>query len=242
MSSKIEVKVIKPPVEKITSGRVFRPSKAFLHKMWMKLFVSALAIVLITSLGTISMAYFLAYVEPVDYPSPAALINVWLDRMITWTLILDLFWLIPALILTPVYVRSIEYSVKGESGETMPEVYVKKGFITITRNHVPFRAITNIFSQAGPFDRYFGIGSVNIETAGFSGSEMKGPEEKLEGIVFYEEVRDYILQELRRYRSPYVTTTETDIPDREASKTTPPFEKEVLSTLREIRDLLKTEK
>ena len=241
MRSEVEVKVIKPPVEKITSGRVFRPSKAFLHKMWVKMIVSAAVIVFITFFGTVSMAYFLAYVEPVDYPSVAALIRVWPGRIVTWTIILDLLWLIPALILAPIYVRNIEYSVKGESGETMPEVYVKKGFITITRNHVPFRTITNISSQAGPFDRYFGIGSVNVETAGFSGSEMKGPEEKLEGIVFYEEVRDYILQELRKYRIPYVTTTETDLQEREPLKTTPPLQKEILSTLKEIRDLLKTE-
>jgi hypothetical protein len=81
------------------------------------------------------------------------------------------------------------------------------------------------------------LGSVSIETAGYSGSNQTGPEEKLEGIRFYEEVRDFILNELRKFRTPYVTTTE---PDREAPVPRGPgLDDEILITLREIRDLLK---
>ena len=120
----------------------------------------------------------------------------------------------------------------------MPEIYVKKGIITVTRKHVPFRTITNIASNIGPFDRLFGVGNVSIETAGYSGSSQTGPEERLEGIIFHEEVRDFILRELRRFRTPYVTTTEPD--GREAPVPRGPgLDDEILITLREIRDLLK---
>ncbi len=124
----------------------------------------------------------------------------------------------------------------------MPEVYVKKGVLTITRKHVPFRTITNISSRAGPFDRLFGIGSVHIETAGYSGSQQRGPEVKLEGIVFYEEVRDFILNELRKFKAPYVTGTEVVHPIEEPVPRTEGLDDEILITLREIRDLLKSEK
>ncbi|NIW13281.1 MAG: PH domain-containing protein, partial [Candidatus Thorarchaeota archaeon] len=77
------------------------------------------------------------------------------------------------MILTSIYVRSIEYSVISESGESMPEVYVQKGIFNRTRKHVPFRTITNISTKSGPLDRLFGIGSVNIETAGFSGEKKE---------------------------------------------------------------------
>ncbi|NIV45109.1 PH domain-containing protein [Candidatus Bathyarchaeota archaeon] len=155
---------------------------------------------------------------------------------------MNLIWLIPPLIYIPFYFRSIEYSVKAETGETMPEVYVKKGVLTITRKHVPFRTITNISSRAGPFDRLFGIGSVHIETAGYSGSQQRGPEVKLEGIVFYEEVRDFILNELRKFKAPYVTGTEVVHPIEEPVPRTEGLDDEILITLREIRDLLKSEK
>jgi hypothetical protein len=152
--------------------------------------------------------------------------------------IFNLVWLIPAWILTPLYVGRIEYSVIAESGETMPEVYVRKGIISITRKHVPFRTITNISTTAGPFDRLFGIGNVNIETAGYSG-QKSGPEEKLEGFEFYEELRDFILQELRKFRAPYVTGTEVVRPHEEPVPQLPDsLDDEILLTLREMRKIL----
>jgi membrane protein YdbS with pleckstrin-like domain len=193
-------------------------------------------------------------VEPVDYPSAALLINTWIGPLNYWMILLNLIWLIPALFIIPIYVNSLEFSVIAESGETMPEVYVKRGIVTVTRKHVPFRTITNISSNAkhvpfrtitnissnaGPFDRLFGIGSVNIETAGFSGANQTGPEEKLEGIVFYEEVRDFILNELRKFRDPYVTGTEVVLPVDEPVPRGPGLDDEMLITLREIRDLLR---
>jgi len=217
MEKEIKGKVIKPPISKVTSGKVFKPSKAFLHKEWTKGVVAAAAIWLGTLVGFVLLAYFLAYVEPVDYPSAALLINTWIGPINYGMIMLNLIWLIPALIIQPFYINSIEYSVKAESGETMP----------------------NIASKAGAFDRMFGIGSVNIETAGYSGSNQTGPEEKLEGIVFYEEVRDFILNELRRFRAPYVTGTEVVLPVEEPVPRGPGLDDEMLITLREIRDLLR---
>jgi uncharacterized membrane protein YdbT with pleckstrin-like domain len=124
----------------------------------------------------------------------------------------------------------------------MPEVYMQRGVLTRTRKHVPFRTVTNISSKAGLFDRLFGIGSVHIETAGYSGSQQKGPEVKLEGIVFYEEVRDFILNELRKFKAPYVTGTELVHPIEEQVPRMEGLDDEILITLREIRDLLKQQK
>jgi uncharacterized membrane protein YdbT with pleckstrin-like domain len=149
------------------------------------------------------------------------------------------------MILIPIYINRIFYSVIAESGETMPEVYVKKGIITITEKHVPFRTITNISSKAGPFDRLFGIGSVWIQTAGFSGGATGGssPEEKLEGVVFFEEVRDFILRELRKFRDPYVTGTEVVLPKEDSVVSIEGSQQgEVVFLLKEIRDLLKDKK
>ena len=121
----------------------------------------------------------------------------------------------------------------------MPEIYVKKGLLNITHKHVPFRTITNISVRAGPLDRLFGIGSVNIETAGFSG-QKRGPEEKLEGFSFYQEVRDFILNELRKFRAPYTIGTEIVEPTEKLFvKEESQLYNQMLTTLKEIRDLLK---
>jgi membrane protein YdbS with pleckstrin-like domain len=192
-------------------------------------------------LSIIGSLIFTAYMVALDPANPSAtqIINdYWLPTNL-WTIITNLFWFIPAIVLTPPYVKSIEYSVKAESGDTMPEIYSKRGIFTITRRHVPFRTITNISSTAGPLDRLFKIGSVHIETAGYSGASQKGPEETLSGIVFYEEVRDFILVELRKFKEPYVTGTEVVYPKEESVPRMPGLDDEILTTLREIRDILR---
>jgi hypothetical protein len=67
-----------------------------------------------------------------------------------------------------------------------------------------------------------------------------GPEEKIEGIPFYEELRDYILAELRRFRDPYAIGTEMTFPrDEPIPRMEDSLQDEILLTLREIRDILR---
>ena len=88
------------------------------------------------------------------------------------------------------------------------------------------------------------IATGNIEYhyyAGYSGGAggQVGPEEKLEGITFYDQVRDFILQELRRFRDPYVVGTEVVHPrDTDVPSLSDSLDDEMLITLRDIRDVL----
>jgi membrane protein YdbS with pleckstrin-like domain len=241
MMSGVDVKVIKPPIESIRSGSIFSPSKKYIQKLWLKLIESAFLIWIGCIAGTWCIARFLSIVEPKKYVFDKIL-ETWLSPVTLWGLMLNILWLLPALIFIPRYVATIEYSVRAESGEAMPEIYVKKGLFTVTVKHVPFRTITNIASKSGVLDRLFGIGSVHIETAGNS-PEERGPEEILEGIVFYEEVRDYILAELRKFRSPYVIGTEVCYPDDVVRSHVTDTNKEILETLKQIKELFeKSEK
>jgi membrane protein YdbS with pleckstrin-like domain len=233
----INEKVIKPPMKRITSGKIFKPSKAFLHKMLLQPIAAIVSIWLIVALGYMGIIGVVTFLEPSKYNIQQH-INTWFIPISFWTVVINLFWFIPIMIWIPFFFKSVEYSVKAETGETMPEVYVKKGIVTVTKKHVPFRTITNVSSRAGPFDRFFGIGSVHIETAGYSGSHQTGPEIKLQGIVFYEEIRDFIIRELRRFREPYVTGTEMIRPFEEPVPRTEGLDDEILITLREIRDIL----
>ncbi len=236
MMGDVEVKVIRPPMENIRSGKVFRPSRAFVHKMWVKYINVAVLLWCLVVLTFYFGATAIHSVDPGEIPDLAALFDRLLGPVMWWTLVVNMLWLVPALVLIPFYVGTIEYSVIAKSGEAMPEIYVKKGLFTVTQNHVPFRTITNISSVAGVYDRFFGIGSVHIETAGFSGQDQRGPEETMEGIVFYDEVRDYILQELRKLRGTYVTTTELN--SNHELLRPDDVNREILATLRMIREHL----
>ena len=239
MGKKVEERIIKPPVKQITSGKLFKPSQAFLYKQIFQAASVYALMWLFTVLCFVGFSPLIAAEEPDIFTSATTVINTYFLPVNLWTLGINLIWFVPALIAIPPYIRSIEYSVKAESGDIMPEIYSKRGIITITRKHVPFRTITNISSRAGPFDRLFKIGSVHIETAGYSGANQKGPEEKISGIVFYEEVRDFILKELRKFKEPYVTGTEVVHPTEEPVPRMEGLDDEILITLREIRDILK---
>ncbi len=243
MSGRYESTVIKPPVEEISSGKVFRPSMRFLYKNWFGAIMAGVILYTMAMTIWIGFTYIILVLDDGNTVSWFwnSYIGGWfpLVNMIL-TIALSII-ILPALLLTPIYIRTFEYSVISKSGDTMPEIYVQKGIITRTKKHVPFRTITNIASRAGPLDRLFGIGNIEIHTAGQSGSAQNpgGPEEKLEGIVFYEEVRDFVLQELRKFRTPYVTGTEVPRPDDFFPETSGPVEDEILLVLQDIRDLLK---
>ena len=231
--------VIKPPMEAVTSGRVFRPDARFKYKQWLEGTMVLFVLWGLTMVSLVAAAYFNG-IDPPYYPF-ASYLNDWFLTVNVWYFIISLFWYVPMMIIIPFYVRTFEYSVSSKEGAAAPEVYVRKGLLNVTKKHVPFRTVTNILSRAGPLDRLFGIGTVEIETAGFSGSPQGGrnPEEKIEGIPFYEEVRDYILQELRRFRDPYVTGTEIVRPVEKPVPHLPEsLDDEMLITLRAIHDVL----
>ncbi|MFW9767245.1 MAG: PH domain-containing protein [Candidatus Thorarchaeota archaeon] len=234
--------VIKPPMEDVTAGRVFRPDRRFYYKEWLGATLVAVVFWLI-AFGSLLLGAWI-YVADHSGSTWATFFAIVFDVLPTlnfWFGISMVFWWLPAMVGIPLYIRNIEYSVISKAGTTMPEIYVKKGLLNITRKHVPFRTITNIASRAGPIDRVLGIGTVEIQTAGYSGgpSGQGGPEEKLEGITFYEELRDFVLQELRRFRDPYVVGTEVIHPTEEpVPRLSDSLDDEILITLREIRDVL----
>ncbi len=236
-----EGRIIKPPMEDVTRGKVFKPDTRFCYKEWF----TATFVAIFFWMLAVGVLILGAWIYMMDNNEPwATFFAIFFDVfpiLSFWFAISLVFWWLPIMVGIPLYIRSIEYSVISKAGLVMPEIYVKKGLINVTRKHVPFRTITNISSRAGPVDRMFGIGTVEIQTAGFSGGPggQSGPEEKLEGITFYEEVRDFILQELRRFRDPYVTGTEVVLPrDEPVPRLSDSLDDEMLITLREIRNVL----
>jgi hypothetical protein len=236
-------RIIKPPMEDVTSGRVFKPDTRFYYKQWFGAIMTAGFLWLI-AVGFLILGDFIHVMETEPADGWGTFFAIFFDVLPIlsfWYAISLVFWLLPLMIGIYFYTRNIEYSVISKSGTVMPEIYVKKGLVNITRKHVPFRTITNISSRAGPIDRLFSIGTVEIQTAGFSGgpSGQGGPEEKLEGITFFEEVRDFILQELRKFRDPYVVGTEV-VHQREdpVPRLSDSLDDEMLITLREIRSVL----
>ncbi|MHA2143549.1 MAG: PH domain-containing protein [Candidatus Thorarchaeota archaeon] len=245
MSGYYDERVIKPPMERIASGKIFKPARSFIFKGWIQAIVFFAIWWVIIIVGWIGLT-FLIYVLSRETWTPiqhVQYVNTW------WTFVSGWYWGIALIILGIIftvwalYVVRIEYSILAETGQPMPEIYVKKGIMTVTEKHVPFRTITSVFSKKGIFDRLFGIGSVEIQTAGMTGSTSPGgfhtkPEEKLEGLPYFNELRDFILRELRRFTGQYVTGTEVVAPQQD-NVFAGSGQGEILQTLQDMRDILR---
>jgi membrane protein YdbS with pleckstrin-like domain len=210
-----EGRVIKPPMEQVTSGRVFHPDTAFLYKKWLRVII-----VLVLIWGGFFVFYSFAN-------NPAFIVE--LVEIAEWTEILfylgwvgfnQFYWIVSIslfalwMIYSFIYVKRIDYSLASWEGNVSPEIFVKKGIIKITQKHVPFRNITWVKTRRGIFDRIFGIGTIQIETAAKSQTAQAGGliaiilqkltrggagAENIEGVKFHEELRDFILRELRGF-------------------------------------------
>jgi uncharacterized membrane protein YdbT with pleckstrin-like domain len=210
---------------------VFRPLSAFRNKLFLYNITAFLGI----TTGIVLFSLFMNFVTGIDGEESKEFTTFIINNgTFLWTSYLTLSFIImlSVAILTVFYVRGIEYQI-GER-----EVIVKKGIINKMEKHIPFRTITNISSRYGVYDRIFGIGTVQIETAGKSGQQT-GPEEKIEGIANYFEVRDEILEVLRQFRHQYATTTETpEVGIVEPTRTSSTFEQQLLNELKDIKEIL----
>jgi uncharacterized membrane protein YdbT with pleckstrin-like domain len=185
------------------------------------------------TVGIAAFAGFIMFASASD--GELGMLNFWNEYQMTIIagyLILSLLWIIPTMILIPIYVNWMRFSIEED------EIIIHKGIINKTVKHIPFRTITNVSTRYGIYDRFFRIGTVEIETAGKSAQSL-APEGKIEGIRNFVEIRDFILSKLRKYKGTYATTTE--IPETEAdiveSESTG-FYREMLAELKEIKKLL----
>ena len=243
-------RVIKPPMEQVTSGRVFHPDNAFLYKKWLRVFI------IIVLIWAAIFVFFALANDPVFIADISA-ISIWAEILfdLGWET-LNLYYLLTAgsmfvlwMVYTYIYVKRIDYSLASWEGDVSPEIFVKKGIIQITQRHVPFRNITYVKTRRGIFDRLFGIGTIQIETATKLSTTQGGGiialilqrlmrggagAENIEGVKFHEELRDFILRELRGFSRVPLSIEESGKIRRRKKI----FNRDTLEAFREVRDAL----
>jgi putative membrane protein len=144
------------------------------------------------------------------------------------TVVLNGLWWLIALLLSGPYYRSLRYEVQDD------EVVVNVGIWTKSVKHVPYRTVTNIQVKRDVVDRWLGIGTLNIQTAGMSG--QTGAEERLVGLSDVQGVYESVAGELRRFRGG-MAPTQADV---EVEPTAAPQDGlgEILVEVRAIRRAL----
>ena len=141
------------------------------------------------------------------------------------TIVLNGFWWLVAVILSGPYYRSLRYEIQDD------EVVVNVGIWTKSVKHVPYRTVTNVQVKRDVVDRWLGIGTLNIQTAGMSG--QTGAEERLVGLSNVQEVYQSVAGELRRFRGA-MAPTQADV-EAEPQVSPPDSLGEILAEVRAIR-------
>lgn len=146
----------------------------------------------------------------------------WLDVIIISSCLVVVFVFI-GVIWVQLYYEMLSYKL------TQTEMEWKRGVWFRRMGIVPYNRITNIDIVQGPFQRWLGIASLKIQTAGYSAPSPGTSEIRIEGIKQHEELRELIMQFVRNQKSVGVVGTfqeEKPIDDR------------MLDELRRIRELL----
>jgi uncharacterized membrane protein YdbT with pleckstrin-like domain len=147
--------------------------------------------------------------------------------MVIVTVLLDVMWWLPAVFLAGPYCRSLKYEIQEE------EVIVRGGIWTRTVKHVPYRTVTNLTVKRGLLDRWLGLGTLDIQTAGMSGTSSA--EQSLAGLENAQEAYALVAAELRRFRGNMAPTAaeieDEAVPSAEVLRA-------ILADVRAIREAL----
>jgi membrane protein YdbS with pleckstrin-like domain len=166
--------------------RSFKPSPSYTTKLRV--------IVAIVSSSILLFAVLLAFLLRLDNEISAK----GSTTMVVIFVVLDAIWSVPAILLSDPYRRSLSYEIQDD------EVVVRGGIWTRSVKHVPYRTVTNLTVNRGLLDRVFGLGTLDIQTAGMSGSG--GAEQSLVGLEDPQEVYALVAAELRRFRGAMAPT------------------------------------
>ncbi|MCG3217840.1 MAG: PH domain-containing protein [Candidatus Heimdallarchaeota archaeon] len=148
----------------------YKPSRKLLRRYYLQASIIFVPIMAFLSLILINSI--------IDGEEDEVVFFIAVSLIITTVALLVLFGIVK------LWIDSISYEFTDD------EVIVHKGWLTKAVKIVPYRTVTNFHKKRGPFDRLMGIGTIEIETAGRSGSQH-GPEEKMEGIIA-EEIPNFI--------------------------------------------------
>ena len=92
------------------------------------------------------------------------------------------------LLFSKLWIDRLSYIIKDSS------ITIYKGIFTKIEQNIPNTKVTDFILHRDLFDRFMGIGSIKVQTAGASGAV--GYEGKLDGVLDYEEVHGNLRDKL----------------------------------------------
>jgi uncharacterized membrane protein YdbT with pleckstrin-like domain len=187
-----------------------KPDRKYLVKgLWILLTVTAVLILFI------AIIHLIIYLANGDMQAVKIL---WIVCLATT----GAMWLIGYPVLYLWYVN-LEYRVYED------RVTIHKGILTKTQQNIPFRAITDFALVRTLYDRFLGIGSIKIQTAGKHVASSSPYEGNLAGLAGYAELHADLRERVKKLHPVSENTHESKKPADDD------VWQEMLRELREIR-------
>ncbi len=154
-----------------------------------KLFIKQLFVLLTISIFVVIVALILQLLIPLKQTisSNQAAVIIWPitigSLLLMWIISIPIIYL---------WIKNLCYFIEED------RVTIYKGILTKQQQNIPYRAITDFALRRSLYDRFLGIGSIRIQTAG-QGQPTPGYEGQLSGLLDWENLH----QELRNKLSTY---------------------------------------
>ena len=187
------------------------------------LFKKQLYVLLTISFLVLIVAAILQIVIPLDPKVSAS--NV---ASILWPVVivvLFLLWLIATLIVN-VWIKNLIYYIDED------RITIHKGILSKIKQNVPYRAITDFQLHRSLYDRFLGIASIKVQTAGQSPTAT-GFEAKLSGLTEWDELLENLREKVKILYPSLVTSQTTDLITNENG-----LLEKILDELKSIRNAL----
>ena len=158
---------------------IIRPHKKLLTKQWLILLTLSLVILMIAIL----LQLLLPLEKEVDAKDVSAIL--WPIMMI----ILVFKWILFVPLLT-LWIKNLEYVLEED------RIIIHKGILTKLQKNIPYRAITDFVLRRSLYDRFLGIASIRIQTAGQTQSPT-GYEGNMAGLIEWDDLHQSLREKIK---------------------------------------------
>ena len=184
-----------------------------------KYFIKSLLILLTISVFvfvTVSIIHLIIYLTDGEPGVPLILWLVSVGSVL-------IMWIVSYPIIK-LWIKNLSYTIRGD------RVTIQKGILTKTQQNIPYRSVTDFILQRSLYDRFLGIGSIKIQTAGQTQSPS-GYEGNIAGLIEYEKWHHQLREKVKSLHpvSESLTTSEP------VPKSTTQLLEHILVELKEIR-------
>jgi uncharacterized membrane protein YdbT with pleckstrin-like domain len=160
-----------------------RPDKKLITKSWLTLVTLSIVIVL--------FACALHIIPVLDSNVDFTQFSFYMWRVALIAIIL--MWIISAPIMI-LWIKNLSYFIEDD------KIVIEKGILTKIKQNIPFRMITDFMLERTIYDRWLGIGSIKIQTAGQT-QNATGYEGKLAGLINWDELHEKLRSDLSEVKS-----------------------------------------